>query len=77
MCRPLLWALLIASVALQVKTQRNRGAEKLQLVSVWNDLEYEFPNRTERQNAINQGNYISRAGIPIDVDVNYRGLDDL
>lgn len=47
--------------------------DDLRLVSVWKELEYEFPSPAEQQNAVIQGNYVSGAGIPIDVEVDYRG----
>lgn len=50
-----------------------QGEDKLRLVSLWSELEYEFPTQTEHQNALIQGKYVSGAGIPIDVEVDYRG----
>lgn len=56
-----------------VFAQSGGGGEKnLRLVSLWSELEYEFPSQSEHQNALIQGKYISGAGIPIDMDVDYR-----
>lgn len=54
-------------------TQAQRGTEKnLKLVSEWKDLEFAFPSPSVRQAAIQNGQYISGRGVPIDVDVDYR-----
>lgn len=47
--------------------------EKLKTVFEWKDLEYEFPNEADRQEALNNKLYVPHNGIPIDVDVQYRG----
>lgn len=48
------------------------GESSLRLVSLWSELEYEFPSPAEQQNALIQGKYVSGNGVPIDVAVDYR-----
>lgn len=53
--------------------QAQRGTEKnLKLVSEWKDLEFAFPSPATRQAALQNGQYITGRGVPIDVDVDYR-----
>lgn len=47
----------------------------LETIHSWNLLEYEFPSPQDRQEAINNGNLISNAGTPIDVQPSYGGLE--
>lgn len=65
-------ALIIASTLLLAVQVHGQGKD-LRLVSTWGELEYDFPTPSERQNAVIQGKYVSGAGVPIDVEVDYRG----
>lgn len=49
----------------QLKTLRTLGS--------WMDIEYEFPSISHKDAAIKAGQYIPLNGIPIDVDVDYKG----
>lgn len=49
----------------QLKTLRTLGS--------WMDIEYEFPSLEYKNAAIKAGQYIPLNGIPIDVDVDYKG----
>lgn len=48
------------------------GAKKLKLVAEWTTLDYVFPQKNARDQAINSGLFVQGNGIPIDVDVDYR-----
>lgn len=65
--------LIIAVAFLAVQVTSQGGGDRLRLVSLWSELEYEFPSPIEQQNALIQGKYVSGAGVPIDVEVDYRG----
>lgn len=47
--------------------------DKLRTAFEWKDLEYAFPSEGERQQALNNQHYIPHNGIPIDVDIHYKG----
>lgn len=49
----------------QLKTLRTLGS--------WMDMEYEFPSPEHKEAAKRAGQYIPLNGIPIDVDVEYKG----
>lgn len=57
----------------QSNTNFPTSNDKLRTVFEWKDLEYEFPTEAERQAALNNKLYIPHNGIPIDVDVQYKG----
>lgn len=63
----------VISLLLTCRPVVSQGDNKLRLVSVWSEIEYEFPTPTEQQNAVIQGRYVSGAGVPIDIGVDYRG----
>lgn len=63
----------VIGAAVFAGTVSSQGDSKLRLVSVWSELEYEFPTPSEQQNALIQGKYVAGAGTPIDVEVDYRG----
>lgn len=47
--------------------------DKLRTVFEWKDLEYGFPTEADRQQALNNQLYVPHNGVPIDVDVHYKG----
>lgn len=49
----------------QLKTLRTLGS--------WMDMEYEFPSAAHKDAAVRAGQYVPLNGIPIDVDVDYKG----
>lgn len=71
LCR--LYCTLIIAATAAVAQVSKQGDNKLRLVSLWSELEYEFPTPAEQQNALIQGKYVAGAGVPIDVEVDYRG----
>ena len=40
----------------------------------WNELDFNFPSKQSRQEAIDKGWFISNKAFPLDVDVDYQGL---
>lgn len=67
------WTLIIGTALLAVVQVASQNRVEPRLVSTWSELEFDFPTPAERQNAIIQGKYVSGAGVPIDVEVDYRG----
>lgn len=44
---------------------------ELNLVSAWNQLQYEYSSEADMQRAIDSGAYVPGNGVPIDVAVHY------
>lgn len=47
--------------------------KSLKILSEWKEIEFEFPTREVRENAILNNAYIIGNAVPIDVDIDYRG----
>lgn len=65
----------LLTILLAVSGQLNFPAnnDKLKTVFEWKDLEYGFPSEADRQYALNNKYYVPHNGLPIDVDVHYKG----
>lgn len=47
---------------------------KVKIFKEWRQMDFQFPSKAVRQQAINNGNYVPENIIPIDVAVDYRGM---
>lgn len=65
------FCLIALAAAYQARFPTN--TDKLKTIFEWKDLEYGFPTEADRQNALNNQLYVPHNGIPIDVDVHYKG----
>lgn len=60
----------IVSLANQIPAQQLKS---LKILSEWKEMEFEFPTRDIRENAILNNVFIPGNAVPIDIDVDYRG----
>lgn len=65
-------ALVILSIVLSI-SGGNAQLKTLRTLGSWMDIEYEFPSLEHKNAARKAGQYIPLNGIPIDVDVDYKG----
>lgn len=49
-----------------------RAQKNMKIISQWKDIDYAFPSPLHRQQAIQNGLYITGRGVPLDMDVDYR-----
>lgn len=54
------------------------GQSRAQLSSIdnWGAIDFAFPNQQLRDNAIQQGQFVQRMAVPIDIDVHYGKCED-
>lgn len=60
------WIFILASV-------ESIAGNNLKGVAEWNTLDYVFPQPFVRQQAIQNGQFVPNNGVPIDIDIDYRG----
>ncbi|KAK4874683.1 hypothetical protein RN001_014043 [Aquatica leii] len=58
----------LCSITILPKT---RAQDPLTTLYQWGNLEYDYPNESERQHAIDSGEFVPENGAPIDVDMYY------
>lgn len=53
--------------------QEEDQSRRLKTIAEWNQLDFEFPNSSEKDRAIEDGRFIQKNCLPLDVDVQFRG----
>lgn len=46
----------------------------LKVLGEWREMEFKFPTNEAKQNALITGKYVVGNSVPIDVDVDYKGI---
>lgn len=67
-----LWSATLLLMAL-TDIVMGQNMKTLRTLAEWKDLEYDFETDANRKLAIDSGLYVPGQGIPIDVDVDYKG----
>lgn len=65
--------LLLVTVLSLVKLS-SQQVKPLKMLYQWREMEFQFPSQEDRENAILNNVYIPGNSVPIDVDVDYRGI---
>lgn len=52
-------------------------SRRLKTIAEWNQLDFEFPNKCEKNRAIKDGRFIQKNCLPLDVDVQFRCKENI